>query len=304
MSKKEKILIAVAVLAVMVASSVIAAILLGGGTKPGVSDTDTSAAVRTEETVSSFYETNTEAVTVTDAHDRDPFSPVHETVTAKELTNLRAEPGAEAAIAGTLKNGETAIRTGVSEDGWSRLVYNGQTVYAVTSYLTADLSYRPQELPQADTVEGNTFIPQNDSVTAKELTNLRELPTTDSEIVGTLVSGDFLERTAVSDKGWSRLVYNGQIVYAVTSYLSNEIVPPYVAPDGFETVDEFVTAKAETNLRTAPNTGDSEIVYTLKNGEYIRRIAINIESGWSRLEYNGQTVYAVTSYLELKSDAE
>ena len=37
-------------------------------------------------------------------------------------------------------------------------------------------------------------------------------------------------------------------------------------------------------------------VYTLKNGEYIKRIGIH-GNGWSKLEYNGQTVYAISSYL-------
>lgn len=35
-----------------------------------------------------------------------------------------------------LNNGDVAIRTGINEDlGWSRLEYNGQVVYCVSSYL-------------------------------------------------------------------------------------------------------------------------------------------------------------------------
>ena len=96
--------------------------------------------------------------------------------------------------------------------------------------------------------------------------------------------------------------YNGQTVYAVTSYLSNEVVTqpepeqPTTPSDGFSTVDEQVTAKEETNLRTAPSTQGSEVVYTLKNGEYVRRIGVH-SNGWSKLEYNGQIVYAISSYL-------
>ena len=105
----------------------------------------------------------------------------------------------------------------------------------------------------------------------------------------------------MSDKGWSRLIYNGQVVYAVTSYLSNEVVTPTeptppTSDDGFTPVDEQVTAKEETNLRTQPTTDGSEIVYTLKHGEYVRRIGVH-PNGWSKLEYNGQIVYAITSYL-------
>ena len=66
--------------------------------------------------------------------------------------------------------------------------------------------------------------------------------------------------------------------------------------DGFATVDEQVTAKDETNLRTNPSTQNSEVVYLLKNGEYVRRIGVHA-NGWSKLEYNGQILYAITSYL-------
>lgn len=233
------------------------------------------------------------------------YQSVNETVTAKELTNLRTAATTKSDIVVALKNGETVIRIGIGSNGWSKLQYNGQIVYAISSYLTTDLTTKPSNSGTSgqDIVAGHTFTPKNDTVTAKDEVNLRALPTTDSEIVGKLVSGEFLTRTAVSDKGWSRLSYNGQIVYAVTSYLSNEVVarpgtsnPSNTPSDGFTPVDEQVTAKEETNLRTRPSTDNSEIVYTLKNGEYIRRIGIN-SNGWSKLEYNGQVVYAITSYL-------
>lgn len=66
----------------------------------------------------------------------------------------------------------------------------------------------------------------------------------------------------------------------------------------YRSVNETVTAKDETNLRTKPSTSDSEVVYMLKKGEYVKRVGINKATGWSKLIYNGQTVYAVTSLLE------
>lgn len=229
------------------------------------------------------------------------YTAVNEQVTAKEVTNLRTAATTKSDIVVALKNGEVVTRIGVGKNGWSKLQYNGQTVYAITSYLTTDLTVKEPVTQQQDIVAGHIFEPKNDKVTAKEFVNLRALPTTDSEKVGTLNSGEFIERTAVSDKGWSRLIYNGQVVYAVTSYLSNEVVTPTeptppTSDDGFTVVDEQVTAKEETNLRTLPTTEGSEIVYTLKNGEYVRRIGVH-PNGWSKLEYNGQIVYAITSYL-------
>ena len=115
-----------------------------------------------------------------------------------------------------------------------------------------------------------------------------------------LTNGTFLPRTAKSDNGWSRLLFNGNVVYAVTSYLTTDLSYKPPVDDGikteFQAVNEQVTAKSETNLRTLPSVTDSEVVYTLKNGEYLTRTGIS-SNGWSRLEYNGQTVYAVSSYL-------
>lgn len=231
------------------------------------------------------------------------YTTVNEKVTAKDVTNLRKSATTKSDVVVQLKNGETVTRIGVGTNGWSKLKYNNQTVYAITSYLTTDLTIKEEEQEvKEDIVAGHTFTAKNDKVTAKDIVNLRSLPTTDSDKVGTLKSGDFLTRTAVSNKGWSRLTYNGQDVYAVTSYLSNEVVKQeepeqtITVSDGFSAVDEQVTAKDETNLRTAPSTTDSEIVYKLKNGEYVRRIGVH-NNGWSKLEYNGQTVYAISSYL-------
>jgi uncharacterized protein YgiM (DUF1202 family) len=41
-------------------------------------------------------------------------------------------------VAAVLHNGEVVTRTGINNEyGWSRVDYNGQTLYCITSYLTA-----------------------------------------------------------------------------------------------------------------------------------------------------------------------
>lgn len=230
------------------------------------------------------------------------YTDVSDSVTAKEIVNLRSGAGMNFEVVATLKSGDFLNRIGIGKNGWSKLIYNGKTVYAITSYLTDKVV----EVPKKDIVNGMEFIPHNDSVTAKIEVNLRGLPTTDSESVGKLVGGTFLNRTAISNNGWSRLEYNGQVVYAVSSYLTTEAPVISSKPVETDTVTEHgmifktitpvnVTAKDETNLREKPTT-DSNIVYTLKNGEYITKNAVS-DSGWARLEYNGQTVYAVNSFL-------
>lgn len=148
------------------------------------------------------------------------FTEVNETVTAKQETNLRTEPSTlnEESIAGKLVHGDTAVRTGIGHNGWSRLTYNGQTYYAVSNYLTTDMNDTGAQAPP----QGPVYTPVNESVTAKEKTNLRTEPSTASEdtVVGVLHNGEVLTRTGIGDNGWSQLDYNGQTVYAVSSYLT------------------------------------------------------------------------------------
>ena len=183
----------------------------------------------------------------------------------------------------------------MSDKGWSRLTYKGKDVYAVTSYLTT-------ERQQASSVpsEEMIFRTVDEQVTAKTETNLRNKPTTDgSEVVYLLKNGEYLKRTGISDKGWSKLEYDGKTVYAVSSYLTLDADNTGTDEINFRAVDGEVTAKTETNLRDKPTTDGSEVVYLLKNGEYLKRTGIS-DKGWSKLEYDGKTVYAVTSYLEEK----
>ena len=117
-----------------------------------------------------------------------------------------------------------------------------------------------------------------------------------------------MPRIAKSDNGWSRLLFNGNVVYAVTSYLTTEApeIKPSDTPNNPTTVTEHgmtftltalnVTAKEEVNLRDAPTTDGSNVVHTLKNGEYVTKTGVS-ESGWARLEYNGQIVYCIDSFL-------
>ncbi|MCD7837099.1 MAG: glycoside hydrolase family 25 [Lachnospiraceae bacterium] len=165
------------------------------------------------------------------------FEGVSEAVTAKNSTNLRSEPSTLGdTVVYVLGNGEIVTRTGICEaSGWSRVDYNGQTLYAVSSYLTTNLEEVSNDSGQAADefidevmVDGVTiktkFTEVNEQVTAKEMVNLRSLPSVTNEavkIVGTLSAGETLTRTGINNElGWSRLDYNGQTVYAITSYLT------------------------------------------------------------------------------------
>lgn len=164
------------------------------------------------------------------------FQNVNESVTAKIEVNLRNIPsqGDDSTVIATIKNGEIVTRTGTSPSGWSRLEYNGQVCYAVSSYLTTDtnpttnsttspdIETTSQSVENETTTMRNQFTEVNIQVTAKEEVNLRNIPSvTDSEVIATLKNGEVITKTGVSDLGWARVIYNGQTLYCIDSYLQN-----------------------------------------------------------------------------------
>ena len=259
------------------------------------------------------------------------FEDVSEQVTAKEETNLRDIPSQDetSVVLRTLVNGEVAQRIAVSKNGWSKLELDGNIYYAFSDYLTTDLTYQapPQidYLPSENGIE-TQFVAANQLVTAKKMVNLRKLPSVEHEdavVLDELNNGEIATCVGVSDNGWSKLIYKGMTCYAVSSYLQ-EVTDASAVPDGgimetsppketedikaqieiqtqFEYVDDQVTAKKAVNLRSLPSTEDPrcEIVAQLDNGVVIRRTGINKDLGWSRVDYNGQPLYCITSYLKV-----
>ena len=166
-------------------------------------------------------------------------------------------------------------------------------------------SEAPEDV-EADVEATMTFRDVNEQVTAKEKTNLRDIPSQgeDAKVMYTLTNGEIAVRTGISDSGWSRLSFNGQTYYAVSSYLTTDLTVKQPEPDDgvqtvFTAVDEWVTPKDAVNLRTLPSVTNenAQVVVKISNGEVVRRTGINQELGWSRVEYNGQILYCVSSYL-------
>ena len=242
------------------------------------------------------------------------FEEVSESVTAKNETNLRDIPSqdTDAVVLDTLKNGEIAKRIGISESGWSKLEFEGKLYYAVSSYLTTDLTGKAEPAPTEDDGIDTEFRSVSEAVTAKEWVNLRALPSTTMEeavVVRKLEKGQIALRTGISDNGWSRLEIDGETLYCVSSYLTTDVTGGSDEEDThepgiqtqFREVQDQVTAKEVVNLRSLPSTTDPEckIVAQLKKGEIILRTGINEDVGWSRVEYKGQILYCITSYLEV-----
>lgn len=155
--------------------------------------------------------------------------------------------------------------------------------------------------------EGHVFREIEETITAKDATNLRNMPSqgTESKVMVTLKNGQKATRIGISDSGWSKVEYKGEVYYAVSNYLTTDLTPPTPVPvdDGIKTVftacDDRVSPKMEVNLRKLPSVTnpEAEVVVKLPYGAVVKRTGINTDVGWSRVEYEGQTLYCVSSYV-------
>lgn len=193
---------------------------------PGPEETETTAAPTTlpPETTVPPTTLPPETTVPPTAAPEPVFREVSESVTAKIETNLRDAPDQESStVLHTLQNGQWVTRTGISDGGWSRLEWNGTICYAISNYLTVDPNYVAPSFEEEDDGINTVFTACNDRVTAKELVNLRTIPSVtraDSVVIAQLPKGQWITRTGINtDVGWSRVEYNGQTLYCITSYL-------------------------------------------------------------------------------------
>ena len=202
------------------------------------------------------------------------FTEVNDTVTAKELTNLRTLPSTlDSEVVYQLRSGETVQRTGIGSNGWDRVIYNGQKLYAVHNFLTTDLSGSASESGKG----GNAADSASQSGTAE-----------------TGNAGDSASQSEAAEDGSSgETAASGSAQADDGTSESAGVV--------FRDVSEAVTARDRVNLRDQPSTVTGNVVGTLNYGEAVVRTGIS-DSGWSRLEVNGQVVYASSRLLATSMD--
>lgn len=179
---------------------------------------------------------------------------------------------------------------------------------------------------EQDPVSGDAsmfFEKVDENVTAKDAAIIRILPDTEgiTTVAGQLRHGQFLKRVGINrETGWSKVIFNGQEGYAVSymlttdrDYVQKEPDDPdnrVTTSDGyiilFRDCDDDVTAKVDVNLRTEPSTsqGANTVSAQLRTGLSAKRTGVSIDSGWSRVEFNGLVLYVVTSFVQPSGSAE
>ena len=138
------------------------------------------------------------------------FKDVSENVYVSNKCNVRESYSTSSNKIGSLGAGTSVKRTGISDNGWSRVEYNGKTAYVSSQFLTAQ---KPAD-PSFKTVNEVMYAAQN--------CNLRKSWSTDSDKAGYLTQGQEVTRIGVSDNGWSKIQYNGGEAYVATRLLTSD----------------------------------------------------------------------------------
>lgn len=140
------------------------------------------------------------------------FSQVNETVYTTKVCNVRKNYSTNSDKVATLQTGASVKRTGIGENGWSKIEYNGQVAYIFSEYLTTT---EPKE-------EEPEFTDVNETMYAKQDCNVRKSWTTESDKTGYLLLGQEVKRTGIGNNGWSRIEYEGKNAYVATRLLTDK----------------------------------------------------------------------------------
>lgn len=119
---------------------------LSGNVTDGSSTTGTATPVNKKITITASKSTNSNNGNANNNNDNtkpetpaEPtFKSANETVYATGDINIRKSYSADSNKIGSLKKGESVTRTGIGDNGWSKVTYNGSTGYIKTSLLTTE----------------------------------------------------------------------------------------------------------------------------------------------------------------------
>jgi uncharacterized protein YgiM (DUF1202 family) len=151
----------------------------------------------------------------------------------------------------------------------------------------------------------------------KEQVNVRAEASTDSAIRGRIDPGSTYELLEEMDGGWCRIQYGAQDGFVKTEFVTISDVTPEgetleegTAKEGSEGAAEGAAATADGRTGTAVVTEavkirnsaslESDSVATVYPGQELNVTATDESAGWSRVDYNGQTGYIKTEYLNFR----
>ncbi len=219
--------------------------------------------------------------------------------TAKGSLNLRAKAQSYAQVLTTIPQYDLVqvLEKGAS---WCKVIYNGQTGYVMSQYLTFLSSAVPTATPiptKAPSYSGSSTARVN---TAQGSLNLRENAWDNAPVIGTIPQWELV---VVLEYGtpFCHVLYNGQSGYVKTEYLAfGSVSVPTATPKPTQTpvftgmTATVATQKGSLNLRESAHE-NAKVLTTIPQYTEIAVLSKGYE--WTKVSYNGYSGYVMSKYL-------
>ena len=215
---------------------------------------------------------------------------------------VRTGPSTSHTTVGSVTKGQVVQVVGEVQD-WFKINYAGQTAYVSKDYVTKGGS--SDNVTQGNNQNNN----QNNNVTVQtggtyvvNATSLRVRtgPATYHSVIGGVLNGTTLNVIG-SEGSWFKVNYQGKTGYVSSEFMkfvkggttTPEQPKQPEQPNQGAIGDYYINASA-LNVRSGEGT-NYRIIGALPQGQKVQVISEN--SGWSKINYNGQTGYIGTRYL-------
>ncbi len=193
---------------------------------------------------------------------------------------LRASASTTAAILLVIPSGATVNTTGVTQNGFSQLSYQGTTGWASSQYISS----------------GGGAVISNAWVIGGAL-NLRSSPSTSSGVILVMPNNAQVGVLGAAQNGFTPVRYNGSDGWAYSQFLSSTNPgsgATATATSGTVISNAWVVGGA-LNLRSGPGTSSS-VLLVMPNGAQVG-VTGNAQNGFLPVRYNGTNGWASSQYL-------
>lgn len=162
---------------------------------------------------------------------------------------------------------------------------------------TPEPTEEPTPEPTEEPVPQYTYTDMSATMYAQQTVNIRDLPDTDGNKLGSLSTNDEITITGqCNETSWYRFEYNGT---ETVEPEPTEEPTPEPEPQAIYTYTDMsatMYAQQTVNVRDLPDTNGNKIGSLSTNDEITISAKCN-ETGWYRFEYNGSVAYVSNKYV-------
>ena len=181
---------------------------------------------------------------------------------------------------------------------------------AMVNQATGDASADDAGEAASEETSQEPEAPTTHTIKAKEVVKIRKGDSTDTEELGKTEAGQELVEIEAQPNGWSKIEYNGGEAFVKTEFFDriddqtdngqNDTSDATESDNAADSADGKTGNKKikndAVNLRKGQGT-DSAVLACLDKGVTVNVIE-NSDNGWSKVEYQGQTGYIKTEFIE------